>query len=40
MIVLQQLYGDSQARAVASEYLSRFPDGAYASRAASLTRTP
>jgi TolA-binding protein len=40
MIVVQELYGDAQARSVAAEYLSRFPDGAYVSRARTLTRTP
>ena len=40
MIVTQQLYGDSQARSVAAEYVSRFPDGAYTSRARALTRQP
>ena len=40
MILVQQLYGDAQARSVAAEYLNRFPDGAYVSRARALTRTP
>jgi len=40
MIVTQQLYGDAQARSVATEYLGRFPEGAYGSRARALTREP
>lgn len=38
MNVLQQVYGDERARPVAEEYLSRFPQGTYTTRARVLAR--
>jgi hypothetical protein len=40
MILIQQVSGDAQARAAATEYVSRFPGGPYSARAQALTRTP
>jgi TolA-binding protein len=38
MLIMQRLYGDDRARAIAREYLTRFPDGHMATRAAQITK--
>jgi ferric-dicitrate binding protein FerR (iron transport regulator) len=40
MTLAQRLYGDEKARAMAREYLSRFPRGMYAARAHALSQAP
>jgi TolA-binding protein len=40
MNLTQSLFGDTPAREVASEYLSRFPQGMYAARARTLSQSP
>jgi hypothetical protein len=38
MLIVQGLYGDDRARKIAREYLTRFPDGHLATRAAQIAR--
>src|SRR6185369_15450726 len=40
MGVLQRVYGNDKARAVAEEYLRRFPGGSYSAAAQALTARP
>ncbi len=40
MVLTQQTSGDAEARALASEYVGRFPRGTYAARARALTAAP
>jgi TolA-binding protein len=40
MGILQRMYGNEKARAVAEEYLRRFPNGSYSAAAQALTARP